>query len=402
MYRSAVILIVTVVLAAAMWLVFAQLLTVVDLLAVIDDRAGPVEVLHGETASVARLGDLVRAGDRIRTGRAAHVGVHWADGSRIEVGPESELVVQRCRINKLRKTRSTHFRLNLGEIWLRLRGTINRGSKFEVETPTIVAAVRGTIFSVKVLHDGTTHLQVYEGQVDILGDHATQAIEAGAVGQCATVGKTGFATKSMSAAEAQRWRAKGNIIGPLLAVDEPACDSTTSVALVPVSGRTEQLATVTVNGERVRVKRLRETFRTRARLIEGPNLITVVATIARMRTTVTRRVTYVNPTHVIALTSRPSRDPHDAAGVMDVEAVLRDARGELVPDGTPVELLADRGMIPRHHRTERGAVSAKWQPGGAGVPTHRGPPTRVTARSGAATATAVISSAPHPPSAIGG
>jgi len=393
MYRSAVILVVTVVLAVLVWLVFAQVLTVVDLLAVVDERVGPAQVLHGETASAARLGALVRAGDRIRTGVGAHVGVHWADGSRIEVGPESELVIQRCRLNKLRKTRSSHFRLNLGEIWLRLRGTLNRGSKFEVETPTIVAAVRGTIFGVKVLHDGTTQLEVYEGQVDILGDHASQAVEAGAVGQCATVGKAGFVTQTMSESETERWRAKEYIVGPLLAVDEPACDSTTSVALVPVSGRTEQLAAVTVNGERVSVKRNRETFRTRARLTQGPNLITVMATFGRMRTTVTRRVTYVNPTRVIALTSRPSRDPHDAAGVVDVGAVLRTSSGDLAPDGTPVELLADRGTIPRYHRTLRGAVWAKWQSGGAALPA------RITARSGGATATTLIADRPAPPAA---
>jgi hypothetical protein len=398
MYRSAVILIVATVLALVVLLVGAQMLAVVEMLAVVDERAGTAQVVRGDEARPAAVGMVVRAGERLRTGSEGRVGLHWADGSRVEVGPDSELVIERCRLNKVRKRHTTHFRLNLGEIWIRLHGVLNPGSKFEVETPTIVAAVRGTIFGVKVFRDGTTRLEVYQGQVDILGDGIGQAVNSGERGQCALVGKGRFDVQRMSDAEVERWHRQTNIVGPLLEVTEPPPDCTTASALTPVSGRTEELTAVAVNGESVAVS-AKGTFRTRARLTEGPNVVTIVATLGRLRSSVSRKVSYVNPTRVIALTCRPSDDPHDPAGVVELTAALRDRNGELVSDGTPVEFLADRGFIPRYHRTHRGAVTAKWQPSRDMSPAAKpyGPPrrssdlaTRVTARSGPATAAALV------------
>jgi len=243
--------------------------------------------------------------------------------------------------------------------------------------------VRGTIFGVKVFRDGTSRLEIYEGQVDIL-DERGQSMEAGISGECAVIGKGRFEVQRMSEAEADRWKSKADIIGPLVEVAEPAHRATTtSVALAPVSGKTEDMTAITVNGERVKVSQ-KGVFRTRARLTEGPNVITVVGTLGRLRTTVAREVTYVNPTQVIALTSRPSTDRRDAPGVMEITAALRGGQYNLVPDGTPVELSADRGAMPRYHRTVRGAFTAKWNPeGGDG-------PARIIAKSGRESATIVV------------
>lgn len=383
MYRSAVIFVVTAVLAVIVLLVAAQALAVVEMLAVVDERVGAVHVVRGSQVLEPTVGTLVRAGDRVRTGENAQVGLHWADGTRLEVGPDSELVVQRCRVNKMRKTSASHFRLNLGEVWIRIRGALHPGSKFEVETPTIVAAVRGTIFGVKVFRDGTSRLEVYEGEVDILDDQG-RSMEAGVSGESVVVGKGRFEVQRMSKAEASRWESKADIIGPLVELGEPApSDTRTSMALVPVCGRTEDVTAITVNGERVRVSQ-NGIFRTRARLTEGPNVISVVGTLGRLRTEVTREITYVNPTRVIALTAHRSSDRREAPGAMEITAVLRGNQSKLVPDGTPVELSADRGTIPRYYRTLRGAVTAKWDPeGGDGA-------AWITATSGRETATIVV------------
>ncbi|HUT74197.1 MAG TPA: FecR domain-containing protein, partial [Armatimonadota bacterium] len=297
MYRSAVILIVAFVLLLLMLIVVAQTVVVVEMLAVVDERAGTVQVVRGGDSRPAEIGMLVRAGERIRTGAGARVGLHWADGSRVELGPDSEFVIQRCRLNKAKHTRRSSFRLNLGEIWIRVRGALEPGSKFEVETPTIVAAVRGTMFNVKVAPDGTTQLQVYRGEVEISGSDsgATRDVQSGG---CAVVSRRGFDLRGMSEAEKQSWQEVGDITGPLLEVMEPAAGTSTSMALAPVRGRTEDGVAVAVNGERVRVGR-KGTFRGRARLVEGQNVVTIVATLANLTTSVQREVTYVNPTREI-------------------------------------------------------------------------------------------------------
>jgi len=391
MYRSAVILIFTFVLVLLMFIVVAQTFVVVERLAVIDQHSGSAQVLWRDQARPAALGTLVRAGERVRTGEDARIGLHWADGSRIEVGPNSELVVQRCRLNKAKHTSQSRFRLNLGEIWIRVRAALEPGSKFEVETPTIVAAVRGTVFAVRVSSDGTTSLEVYRGEVEIRGDGIGQGVTSG---RSAIVGKGRFDVRRMSGAERQSWRDVEDITGPLLVIMEPAPGITTSMPLAPVHGRTEEQATVSINGEPVSVDR-KGAFRGRARLVEGANVITIVCALDALRTTIHREVTYVNPTREIVLTSRPATGPHDPPGALDITAVLRDEAGDLVGDGTPVEVLADRGAVARHHRTTHGAAVAKWRPDDGRAPL------RVTATSGGASATIIVDATPMPPSAAG-
>jgi hypothetical protein len=164
--------------------------------------------------------------------------------------------------------------------------------------------------------------------------------------------------------------------------------------LAPVHGRTEEQATVSINGEPVSVDR-KGAFRGRARLVEGANVITIVCALDALRTTIHREVTYVNPTREIVLTSRPATGPHDPPGALDITAVLRDEAGDLVGDGTPVEVLADRGAVARHHRTTHGAAVAKWRPDDGRAPL------RVTATSGGASATIIVDATPMPPSAAG-
>jgi len=400
MYRSAVILIFTFALLLLMFIVVAQMFVVVERLAVIDEHSGSAQVLWRDQARPAALGALVRAGERVRTGQDARIGLHWADGSRIEVGPNSELVVQRCRRNRAKHTSQSRFRLNVGEIWIRVRGALEPGSKFEVETPTIVAAVRGTVFAVRVCADGTTSLEVYRGEVEIRGDGVGQGV---ASGRFAIVGKGRFDVRRMSKAERQSWRDVEDITGPLLVIMEPAPGITTSMPLAPVHGRTEEQATVSINGEPVSVDR-KGVFRGRARLVEGANVITIVCTLggadlkSAPRATIHREVTYVNPTREIVLTSRPATGPHDPPGALDITAVLRDEAGDLVGDGTPVEVLADRGVVARQQRTTHGAVVAKWRPGGADL---KSAPLRVIATSGGASATIIVDPTPMPPSAAG-
>ncbi len=389
MYRSAVILIISLVLAVLLFIVVAQTIVVVELLAVVDESLGAVQVVGAGAARAAQVGMLVRAGERIHTGAGAQAGLHWADGSRIELGPDSDLVVRRCRLSMARHSRQSSFRLNLGEMWIRVRGALEPGSKFEVETPTIVAAVRGTIFHLKVSPDGTTRMQVYRGQVSIVGDGVSQGVPSG---ESVTVGRGRFDLRRMSAAEQQAWDQRTDIIGPLLEVAEPAPDITTCLPLAPVRGRTEDNVTISINGESVQVSR-KGTFRGRARLVEGANVITVVASLDGLRTAVHRSVTYVNPAQQIVITGRPSADPFGklraGPGVMGITIVVRDGAGNLVPDGTPLQITADRGTIERYRRTERGVVTTEWQPGAGDQEA------RITVTCGAAAATTVVS-APSP------
>lgn len=383
MYRSAVILIMTFVLAVLLLIVVAQTFTTIEMLAVIDERTGAAQVVHGNRSQPAALRMLLHAGERVRTGADGRVGLHYANGVRIEVGSNSEFVVQRCRLDRRRHVQRSRFRLNLGQVWIRLRGALEPGSKFEVETPTIVAAVRGTIFGLQVAHDGTTELQVYRGEVEIDGAEGSQGI---ASGDCATVGRRRFDVKHMSAGDAAEWQQIGDIIGPMLVVNEPVAGSVTAVPLATVHGVTEPAAVVSINGERVAVNR-RGAFRGRTRLADGENVITIVALLGEMRSTVQRTTRYRNPASSIVITTRPSADPHAPQRTMEVTAVVRDGAGQLAPDGTMVRFAADQGFIESGQGTHHGVATVLWQPADGGT-------ALVTATCGSVHATTMMKPAP--------
>jgi len=65
--------------------------------------------------------------------------------------------------------------LDEGQIWLNVEGRAP-GQELEVETPSAVAAVRGTRFSVRVDADGTTVVSVVQGAVDLTGAGQTVTV----------------------------------------------------------------------------------------------------------------------------------------------------------------------------------------------------------------------------------
>ncbi|MGE5576790.1 MAG: FecR domain-containing protein [Syntrophothermus sp.] len=61
----------------------------------------------------------------------------------------------------------TRLFLSIGRIWVHVIRQINYLVDFEVQTPSAVAGVRGTIFSVMVASDGSTVVSVQKGQVAV-------------------------------------------------------------------------------------------------------------------------------------------------------------------------------------------------------------------------------------------
>ncbi len=105
----------------------------------------------------------IRVGDELIT-RTGTVNVELADGSHIRVAPDSRLVFNRMTQYGKAGMVDTRLRLNQGEIHTRVKPIIQEGSRFEIETPSAVAAVRGTAFTMQT-SPGKTQLQVTEGEV---------------------------------------------------------------------------------------------------------------------------------------------------------------------------------------------------------------------------------------------
>lgn len=131
---------------------------------------------------------VVRVGDELIT-RAGTVNIELADGSRIRVAPDSRLVFNRLTQYGKVGMVDTRLRLNQGEIHTRVKPIMEEGSRFEIETPSAVAAVRGTAFTMQT-SPGKTQLQVTEGEVAFGPPGQVRYIPAGYSASVDTAGRS--------------------------------------------------------------------------------------------------------------------------------------------------------------------------------------------------------------------
>jgi len=270
-------------------------LVIVQRYVVVDVAQGQAEVLvHGRGKPVAlKEGELVRVGDVIRTGPDSTVELRWmkwAGGMRIKIGPNTWFTVRRANENRSTKEEESRVRVEEGQIWVRLRRALRGRSKFEVETPTVVAAVRGTIFSVAVGEDGQSRLEVYEGTVRVTGLKGGTAILTGGSTTTVTKGQPATDSRPLSAHDLMQWQAQPAMVGPFLMVKSPGEGEEIEGSAARVEGRTEPSTTVLVAGREVSVAD-DGSFLTQAELRPGLNTLDVTARDRDGReTTVTRTV----------------------------------------------------------------------------------------------------------------
>jgi len=131
-----------------------------------------LEVLDGVVAvsrdgtqfTEGRDGDLLQQGDVVRTGDDSHAVLTFFDGSTIEVEPNSQIVVE-----ALTATPSgdivMKLRQDFGRTWHVVSRALTPNSKYEVDTPTATASVRGTAFLVTVAPSGRSNFQTTDGHV---------------------------------------------------------------------------------------------------------------------------------------------------------------------------------------------------------------------------------------------
>lgn len=119
---------------------------------------------------------LIQVGDEIAT-RDGSVVIEFADNSTIRLEPSSTLFFN--KLSHFGKTGmvDTRLRLKSGSLTTDIPPLV-KGSRYEIKTPSAVAAVRGTEFR---LHssENETRLEVLEGTVEFSGEHGQMIVEAG-------------------------------------------------------------------------------------------------------------------------------------------------------------------------------------------------------------------------------
>ena len=112
----------------------------------------------------AQAGMNLEPGDTIKAGDNSRAKITFFEGSTIELEPGTEINVTELSVAA---TGSTTIRLKqeLGKTVTRVEKLTDPASRYEVETPAAVAAVRGTRMGVTVFQDGLTWVDNWEGSV---------------------------------------------------------------------------------------------------------------------------------------------------------------------------------------------------------------------------------------------
>jgi len=280
MRRAATLVIFVFVLLLVTAVYLANALFVLERYAVVDALRGSAELLvHARGSPVpVEVGKLVRAGDVLITGPGSSVDlrwVGWAGGMRLKVGEKTRFRVVRAITDRSGKSEKSRLRIDGGKIWVRLRRPLSPGSKFEVETPSVVAAVQGTVFSISHATDSLTQVEVYEGEVRITREDGAAATLTTGSSSVVRPNRPGLEATPLSPEQKADWMTQVGIVGPFLEVTSPSDGVMVDESAVDVTGRAEPDSQVLVNGAAVTASQ--GAFSHRVALSEGLNTIAVAA-----------------------------------------------------------------------------------------------------------------------------
>ncbi len=141
---------------------------------------GTVEIMPvgGDTWRPVLVGEWVKEGDRVRTHSLSAATLLFFDKSTTDMEANTEVAVTQISPQHS-DDRVIVLYQALGQTYSRVQQSSDSASRFEIETPTAVTAVRGTAFALTVEADGTTRVAVAEGTVDVTTQGSTVAVHAG-------------------------------------------------------------------------------------------------------------------------------------------------------------------------------------------------------------------------------
>ncbi|MBI3552271.1 MAG: FecR domain-containing protein [Elusimicrobia bacterium] len=112
-------------------------------------------------------GSTLSGGDQLRTEKAAKATLTFPDGSRIELGPQSNFTLDEA-------SDGNSMHLGLGSLRAFIKHVV--GKRFDVHTPTAVCSVRGTDFIMIVNEQGHTAVQMFTGILAVADHRGNEAL----------------------------------------------------------------------------------------------------------------------------------------------------------------------------------------------------------------------------------
>ncbi|MCJ7522043.1 MAG: FecR domain-containing protein [Dehalococcoidia bacterium] len=130
---------------------------------------GEVEVSGpgSDTWRLAADGAIVEAGFRVKTAADSYAVLTFFEGSTVKLEPNTDIEIQRVESTDSGGT-VIALRQWVGKTWSRVVKMVDPGSSYEIETPSAIALVRGTLFETEVGRDASTTVRTTEGLVSVV------------------------------------------------------------------------------------------------------------------------------------------------------------------------------------------------------------------------------------------
>ena len=131
--------------------------------------SGEVEVISPDATGRQQGNDgmTLTVGTRIRTGADSRAVLTFLEGSTITLEPGTEVDIEQIQIAE-NQTRSIILKQWLGRTWSRVVKLADPGSRYQINTPTATAIVRGTLFITEVEESGLTKIATTQGLVSVI------------------------------------------------------------------------------------------------------------------------------------------------------------------------------------------------------------------------------------------
>ena len=161
-----------------------------------------VQAREGARAQPLAVGDRLADRNVVRTDSGSNAVMEFPDGSVITIAPDSRLVVKMIEYSRGGAWRGRSFFLSVGQIWARVSPRFGGESEMRVYTPSSVAAVRGTTFSVYQPARGqATTIQCAQGMVAAIGLRGRPSAVYANTGTSIGLGQAARAVHGLSSSE---------------------------------------------------------------------------------------------------------------------------------------------------------------------------------------------------------
>ncbi|MFC1476500.1 FecR domain-containing protein [Fibrobacterota bacterium] len=129
---------------------------------------GKAEVRSPQTGKwrPARIGMSVKMKWDVRTFVESSIELQFSTGTTLKLGENSVVNLSTLLQDKGAAATKSNVKVASGQVWANVKKLVSKKSKFSFETPTAVAAIRGTRLRVEV-DKSKTVVDVYEGSVSV-------------------------------------------------------------------------------------------------------------------------------------------------------------------------------------------------------------------------------------------